>query len=146
MSSKSAVLDKLVTVDQEQDAFVVKILSTLVCVLVSISGTCFLLFEESVPHVHVIPILQIFKHTKLSPLVYLGKGSTSISVHEGNFTVKDDATEKVPLRHYKMTQSEEGFLVKLSDSDGIQVGLFTFVCSSVLHECLLTFDKSRCRR
>ena len=61
-------------------------------------------------------------HTRLSPLVYIGKGVTTFDEHEGNFDIKDDVTEKIPLRNYVMTQTKQGINIALSDGDGTKVG------------------------
>ena len=58
----------------------------------------------------------------MSPLVYLGKGVTTFDEHEGNFGIKDDVTEKIPLRNYVMTQTKQGINIALSDGDGTKAG------------------------
>ncbi len=53
--------------------------------------------------------------------MYIGKGNTVFREHEGNFDIKDDVTEKIPLRKYNMKKSNDGVNITLSDSDGTKV-------------------------
>ena len=54
-------------------------------------------------------------------MLLIGKGNTTFIEKEGNFDIKDDVREKVPLRHYTMTQTKDGIEITLSDRDGTQV-------------------------
>ena len=58
----------------------------------------------------------------MSPLIYVGKGVTTFDEHEGNFDIKNDVTEKIPLRNHVMTQTKQGINIALSDGDGTKVG------------------------
>ena len=70
---------------------------------------------------------QLLSHTRNSPLIFIGKGNTTFTEQEGNFGIKDDVAEKIPLRYYVMTQTKDGIKMTLSDRDGTQVSgdLFT---------------------
>ena len=74
----------------------------------------------------IFTFLQLLSHTRLSPLVYIGKGSTTFDEHEGNFDIKDDVREKIPLRNYVMTQTKQGIKIALSDGDGTKVSQRNF--------------------
>lgn len=63
----------------------------------------------------------MLSHTPQSPLLYLGKGKTTFTEREGNFSVTDDVTERIPLRRYAMTQAQNGVDITLSDAEDTKV-------------------------
>lgn len=67
---------------------------------------------------------MLLVHSAQTPMLSIGVGSESITMHRGNFSVEDDVSERLPLRRFTLEQKEDAALITfLSDCGEIQYAL-----------------------
>ena len=52
-------------------------------------------------------------HSYDEPCAYLGQGREEITMHRGNFSIKDELVSRIPLRNYEITKHDQGYTILL---------------------------------
>ncbi len=60
----------------------------------------------------------ILKHTQAAPCIYLGYGKENIEMYRGNFDIKDEIIERIPLSYFKVIEKSRGYHIEFSRGTG----------------------------
>ena len=60
----------------------------------------------------------ILRHTPEAPCLFVGFGHARMDMYRGNFEIEDRLTERTPLRHADIGQSEAGYRIAFSAAPG----------------------------
>ncbi|MDF2615063.1 MAG: family 31 glycosyl hydrolase, alpha-glucosidase [Clostridia bacterium] len=75
----------------------------------------------------------ILKHTLTEPCIYLGYGEEKIEMYRGNFDIKDEIIERMPLRRFKVIEDQKDYRVEFYE--GVE--------EAVAFTLLITEEKGR---
>ena len=59
----------------------------------------------------------MFSHSLEKPMIYLGRGSDTITMHHGNFDIKDEVIERLPFSAFKAEETAQGLHIRFYKDD-----------------------------